>query len=149
MVQGFRVNAWRAVSSLPQIALCALEMQSDPSPFINWGCPLSENFQLLNAAHANKMAVMEIGNIMSLNFRIILADTIVRKPPSASPWRPPPQYPWDCPAQGAGGQNILALLVAQQVNIHSNNQLYPFQQGHNWRNLIFIKGQVTPPHLIP
>ena len=32
LVQGFRVYAWRAVPSFPQIALCALEMQSDPSP---------------------------------------------------------------------------------------------------------------------
>ena len=32
LVQGFRVYAWRAVPSFPQITLCALEMQSDPSP---------------------------------------------------------------------------------------------------------------------
>ena len=31
-LQGFRANARRAVPNFPQIALCALEMQSDPSP---------------------------------------------------------------------------------------------------------------------
>ena len=32
LVEGFRVYALKAVPSFPQIAQCALEMQSDPSP---------------------------------------------------------------------------------------------------------------------
>ena len=34
LVQGFRVYVWRDVPSFPQITKCALEMQSDPSPFL-------------------------------------------------------------------------------------------------------------------
>ena len=34
LVQGFRVYARRAVPSFPQTALCALEMQPGPSPYI-------------------------------------------------------------------------------------------------------------------
>ena len=47
-VQGFRVYAWRTVPSFPKMALCALEIQSDPSPlgcFVPWelmlGSPLA------------------------------------------------------------------------------------------------------------